>query len=142
MTQNKKLIYIAHPLRGNKQGNLDNIARIAWTLHKHFTDVVPFVPYFLDASILNDDIPAERRLGMNNGKLVFKRCTIDEIWVFGEHISDGVYQEISHGLKFHIPVKIATARMRHKLGLSDPYLKSLDQIKTTVQTGHALSHNS
>ena len=67
--------------------------------------IVPFVPYYSDVVSLNDGRPNERAMGMLNNREFFKRGIIDEVWLFGDHVSLGMATEIALARKFGIPVK-------------------------------------
>ena len=53
--------------------------------------VAPVVPHFYALS-LNDDIPKERELGRQAGMSLLWFC--DEMWVFGDRITEGMQAEI------------------------------------------------
>jgi hypothetical protein len=90
-----KLVYICSPLRGDVEKNKEranNYCRFAVKeeVHTIFTQ-------FLD-----DDIEEERTKGINLGLELLKHC--NELWVFGDTISDGMKSEIKIAEKFEMPV--------------------------------------
>ena len=71
------------------------------------TGNIPIAPHIYCTEFLHDDIPDERSLGMNMGLELLQSCR--EIWVFGDHISDGMAKEIELASKLGIPVRFYTA---------------------------------
>ena len=59
-----------------------------------------FAPHLLYPSVLDDAVPAERKLGMDMGLTMLAKC--DELWAFGPRISKGMEAEIRMGKKLHI----------------------------------------
>jgi hypothetical protein len=53
---------------------------------------IPVAPHLLFPQFLNDNIPAERQLGLFFGNALMSKCT--EVWVFGSTISAGMSAEI------------------------------------------------
>lgn len=99
-----KIVYIAHPISGNVKENLKKIVRIARNINLEESETVPCANYFLDCYTLNDDIPTERERGIKNGTALMKKCFYDEIRLYGDRISKGMYNEISMAHKLGIPV--------------------------------------
>ena len=60
------------------------------------------IPHFY-ALILDDEIPDERKLGMQAGISLLWVC--DEVWVFGDEITEGMKKEIIFAEKLNIKVK-------------------------------------
>lgn len=86
--------YIAHPIAGDVLQNLENIKNIVREINLTQPDVVPFAPYWLDCHALNDDILEERKRGIKNGIELLKRGFVDEMWLYGNCISNGMSHEI------------------------------------------------
>lgn len=53
---------------------------------------IPIAPHLLFPQFLDDNKPKERELGLFFGNAVLSKCA--EMWVFGEHISEGMEAEI------------------------------------------------
>ena len=81
--------YICSPLSGNISGNIENAKRYARYIFK--CGMAPVIPHFY-ALVLNDEIPDERKLGMQAGLSLLWVC--DEVWVFGDEITEGMKKEI------------------------------------------------
>jgi len=99
-----KIIYIAHPISGDIEGNLNKIVEIARHINLTLPNVTPIAPYFLDCHALNDDIPEERQRGITNDSEFFIRRIMDEVWLYGDKISNGMKQEIRQARAMNIPV--------------------------------------
>lgn len=93
-------VYICSPLGGNVSANIENAKRYArYALE---CGMAPFIPHFY-ALVLNDDNPEERKLGMQAGISLLWVC--DEVWVFGNQITDGMKKEILFAEKLNIKVR-------------------------------------
>jgi hypothetical protein len=63
-----------------------------------------FAPHLLYPSLLHEDIPDERQLGLDMGLAMLSTC--DELWCYGDRrISHGMMQEIAEADKFGIPTR-------------------------------------
>ena len=98
-----KIVYIAHPISGDIEGNLAKIRAIVRHINLTHPDVIPFVPYYADVVSMDDNNREERARGIKNDQEFFKRRIFDELWVFG-HISEGVAAEIKLAKENRIPV--------------------------------------
>jgi hypothetical protein len=108
-----KIVYIAHPISGVVEGNLKAITEIAREIMFFDTEVIPFAPYFFDCHVLNDSVPEERQRGIRNDREYFNRGVIDEVWVYGPRISNGMKAEIDLAHSLEIPVFIKDKRLHH-----------------------------
>lgn len=97
------IAYIAHPIGGDVKGNIKKVISIVREINLAHPDVVPFVPYLSDLYALDDSNPAERERGLRNGLFLLKKGFIDEIWLYGDIISNGMRAELNiakeHGIK-------------------------------------------
>lgn len=103
-----KIVYIAHPLGGDVEGNLDKVIQIIRKINLEEPDVVPFAHYFVDCHALNDNEPEERERGIKNDIALFKKRFIDEVRLYGDKISPGMREEIKLAHTLDIPVKPMT----------------------------------
>ena len=110
-----KIIYIAHPVSGDLSKNLEKIRQIVRLINTTREDVVPFAPYWLDCHALDDTIPTERARGIKNNSTLFKKGFIDEIWLYGHTISDGMLAEIKLASKLGIKVVPQTPHLAKML---------------------------
>ncbi len=84
-----KLVYIASPLSGDVEQNLD-FARQACR-YAIAQGVTPFAPHLLYTQMLNDNDPEERQLGLDMGNQMLELC--QELWLCGDRISAGMAGE-------------------------------------------------
>jgi len=95
-----KLVYICSPLRGDIEGNIRRANRYcrfaAWEA------VVPLAPHTIFTQFLDDNDKEERNAGRYLGLELLKRC--DELWCFGDKITEGMNAEIKISKKLQIPV--------------------------------------
>ena len=99
-----KTVYIAHPISGNVKKNVKEIYKIMEQLI-HDGEVIPFAPYLPTLKILDDENPVERAIGIELNKIYFVRHLFDELWIYGDHVSNGVKAEIDLALKLGIQVR-------------------------------------
>ena len=97
----RKLVYIASPLSGDVETNLD-FARQA-CLYAMAQGATPFAPHLLYPQMLDDNDPAQRELGMNMGNQMLALC--DELWLCGDVISSGMAKERALAEDLDIPVQ-------------------------------------
>ncbi|MEY8762497.1 MULTISPECIES: DUF7768 domain-containing protein [Clostridium] len=95
-----KLVYICSPLRGDVEKNKERANNYCHFAVKE--GVLPLAPHTIFTQLLDDDIEEERKKGMNLGLELLKHC--DELWVFGNMISDGMKGEIKIAEKLEMPV--------------------------------------
>lgn len=73
---------------------------------------IPYAPHLLFTQFMDDTIPEERAAGIAMGKEMLKRC--DELWVFGEVISEGMASEIDLAKELGIPIRsISTEEVQY-----------------------------
>lgn len=99
-----KIIFISHPIGGDVMLNLSRIMDIVREINKTMPDIVPLAPYFADVLAMNDNDPEERARGLKNGLSVIESGMVDELWLYGNRISEGMQMEIDAAKKKGIPV--------------------------------------
>ena len=107
-----KKVYICSPLGGNIEKNLEQV--------KHYTKyalkcgTAPVVPHFY-ALCLDDNDPKEREIGIAAGLNLLWFC--DEMWVFGDRITEGMKTEIQFCKNLNINMRhISDAEIYKLLG--------------------------
>lgn len=99
-----RIIYIAHPISGDIQGNLNKVLEIVRELNLTEDEIVPFAPYWMDCHALDDNDPVQRERGIKNDHALFNKKFIDEVWLYGDRISNGMKAEIELARSLGIPV--------------------------------------
>lgn len=92
--------YVCSPLGGNITANIENAKRYSQYVFK--CGMAPVIPHFY-ALVLNDDNPEERKLGMQAGISLLWVC--DEVWVFGDEITESMKTEVRFAEKLNIKVR-------------------------------------
>ena len=64
---------------------------------------IPLAPHLMFPLFMNDDDPAERELAIFMDVILLGKC--DELWVFGDSISDGMAVEIDIAKKRRQPIR-------------------------------------
>lgn len=91
----KPLVYICSPYSGDIEENVKKaraFCRFALEMN-----CIPLAPHLLFPQFMNDDIPQERELAMFMNMVLLGKC--NELWVFGNTISNGMAQEIERAKK-------------------------------------------
>ncbi|AND85587.1 DUF4406 domain-containing protein [Clostridium tyrobutyricum] len=91
----KPLVYICSTYSGNIEINVKKaraFCRFALEMNR-----IPLAPHLLFPQFMNDDIPQERELAMFMNMVLLGKC--NELWVFGNTISNGMAQEIERAKK-------------------------------------------
>lgn len=103
-----RIVYIAHPISNDIQGNIEKILAIVKQINLEEKNVSPFVPYLADVLALDDTIPEHRKKGISNNIAYLKSGIVSELRVYGDFISKGVAEEIAIAREFKIPVVYKT----------------------------------
>ena len=92
-----KIIYIAHPIGApTKEGieaNLADLRRIVRKINLEHPDIIPFVPYYADIVSMDDNVFAERERGIKNDKAILESGIVNELWLTGDRLSNGMIAE-------------------------------------------------
>ena len=97
-----KKVFIAHPIRGDVPDNLRRVCEICRALHT--ADVMPVVPYLATLAYFKDGNPKERELGIDAGLEYIRSGFVDELWLYGDSITDGMWREIFAAFDACVPV--------------------------------------
>ena len=107
-----KKVYICSPLGGNVKENLEQVKR--YTKYALMCGTAPVVPHFY-AECLNDGNPKEREIGLAAGLSLLWFC--DEMWVFGDVVTEGMQTEINFCINLNIRVKkVDEKEIKNKIG--------------------------
>lgn len=96
----KKKVYICSPLGGNIEENLSKVKK--YTRYALKCGTAPIVPHFY-ALCINDNNKTEREMGVSAGLSTLWFC--DEMWIFGEKITEGMKKEIGFCKNLNIRMK-------------------------------------
>jgi hypothetical protein len=96
-----KSVFICSPYRGNTELNTARAQR--YCRYAYTQGVVPFAPHLHNTQFLEEDIPEEREAGIRMGLEFLAKC--DELWVFGDRLSEGMQLEIKGGLQLNKTIR-------------------------------------
>lgn len=98
-----KIVYIAHPISGDIEGNLAKIRKVVKSINLEYSHIVPFVPYYADVVSLDDTDSEQRARGIQNDHRLLPLA--QEVWLFGDwRKSSGCCVEVRLALDLGIPV--------------------------------------
>ncbi len=98
---NRKVVFICHPLRNDLIGNIRRVQEICKLAYR--TGVIPFAPHIYFTQFLNDMVSSERTLALAFDLEILRRC--DELWVFGENLTEGMKGEIQFAKWIGVPIR-------------------------------------
>lgn len=96
-----KLIFLASPLKGDMENNIKKAREYS----KYIVEQghIPFAPHLLFTQFLDDTNPEERKIGISMGFKFMEFC--DELWIFGDTISEGMKGDIEEFKKMNKPIR-------------------------------------
>ena len=103
MSENK-LVYIASPYAGEVEKNIE-FAKTAcrYAMEQNCT---PIAVHLLYPQFMDDNNPAERKLGMSFGNALMDRCS--GVWVCGDRLSSGMEAEFDRASEKNMTIKFLT----------------------------------
>ena len=85
----------------------------------HSKEIIPIAPYLVSLQYLNDEVVEDRQLGIDANHECFRRGYVDELWLFGDRISEGMKGEILLAREMDIPVVPKTEGTKNDLAKLD-----------------------
>ena len=97
----RKLIFICSPFSGDTETNAANARRYC----KHVLDhgAVPFAPHLYFPQLLDESNEEDRKTGFGAGLVILAEC--DELWAFGDAITDDMRLELEVADKLSMPMR-------------------------------------
>ena len=96
-----KLVIVCSPYQGNILDNTEKAKEYCkYVCRQGHT---PFAPHLFFPRFLKENNSDEREAGIRLGIEVLKRA--DEIWIFGDTVTEGMKQEIEAAKKFNKTIK-------------------------------------
>jgi len=102
----KPLVYICSPFAGDTERNIERAkgyCRFAVT-----RNCIPLAPPLHYPQFMDDDDKEQRELGLFFALVLLGKC--DELWVFGDRISNGMAREIAKAEKRGMPIRRFNSR--------------------------------
>ena len=104
-TKNQKpfrpLVYICSPSSGDVKGNTERTRQFCRFALEH--GQIPLAPHLMFPQFVNDADPEERDLALFMDVVLMGKC--QEVWVFGDVISEGMGVEIETAKRRRQPVR-------------------------------------
>ena len=100
-----KRVYVCAPLGGNIEENLKKVK--TYTAYALRCGTAPVVPHFY-ALCLDDNVPKDREIGLAAGMSLLWLC--DEVWVFGDTVTEGMRAELKFCKHLNILVRKITEK--------------------------------
>lgn len=94
-----KQVYIASPLRGDYNTNIQNAVEYCRLAAEH--GILALAPHIIFSQWCNDAVPEQREQGLKLGLELLTHC--EELWVMGTQISEGMEGEIEFAADHNIP---------------------------------------
>lgn len=115
-----KVVYIAHPIGGVVAENKKAVYKILREVSDSNPNIVPFAPYLVDIEYLDDEIPEERSRGLANSCALLRSGVVNEMWLYGDVVSDGMVVEMRVAIDCGIPIVCKSREVKNILtGLID-----------------------
>ena len=96
-----KIVYICSPFSGDVARNTEKARN--YCKYAVSKGVTPIAPHLLFPQFLDDNCPVEREKGLAFGLALLEK--VDELWVFGTYISEGMHREIEKANGDGVPIK-------------------------------------
>lgn len=104
----KPLVYVASPYAGDTARNTENAIR--YSRFAVDSGAIPLAPHLLLPRYMSEETEREEAMFMN---MVFLgRC--EQLWVFGDRITEGMAAEIAGAQKRRIPIRYFTEECKEK----------------------------
>lgn len=98
-------VYVCAPLGGNVESNLKKVR--TYTEYALRCGTAPVVPHFY-AECLDYNNPKDREIGLAAGMSLLWLC--DEVWVFGDTVTEGMRAELKFCKNLNIRVRKITEK--------------------------------
>ena len=98
-------VYVCAPLGGNVESNLKKVR--TYTEYALRCGTASVVPHFY-AECLDDNNPKDREIGLAAGMSLLWLC--DEVWVFGDTVTEGMRAELKFCKNLNIRVRKITEK--------------------------------
>lgn len=104
ISENAPVVYICSPYAGTDEERIQNVENAKrYGLFAIQNGYVPYIAHLAICGFLEDNNPNEREIGIQADAVMLKRC--DELWVFGDRITQGMSSEIQLFKDMNKPIK-------------------------------------
>lgn len=98
----RPLVYICSPFSGDISGNIERTKK--YSRYAVDSKAIPIAPHLLFPQFMDDD--AERELALFMDMVLLGKC--EEIWVFGELVTEGMSAEIAKAKRKNMKIRYFT----------------------------------
>lgn len=98
----KPLVYVASPFAGDTARNTENAIR--YSRFAVDSGAIPLAPHLLLPRYMSEETEREEAMFMN--MVLLGRC--EQLWVFGDRITEGMAAEIARAQKRRMPIRYFT----------------------------------
>lgn len=112
-TKNRRpIVYICSPYSGDTVRNI--LAAQKYCRYAVSCGCIPFAPHLLFPQFLDDEIPAERKQGLEFGNIFMDISK--EVWIFGDTLSDGMKSEYDRAARLGYKIRRFSAECIEQTG--------------------------
>ena len=101
-----KVVFVCSPFQGKKE-NIEKAKKYCRMLVD--MGYIPIAPNIYFSQFMDDLNPVDRRKALEMNKKLLEFC--DELWIFGEEITEGMREEIEHFRKIKGEDKIKKIKL-------------------------------
>ena len=112
-----KTVFIAHPMTGDIEGNTEKVVKICRAIHSR--EIIPIFPSFTTRRYLTPE-PGDRVLAVLHIQEYFRRQMIDELWLYGDGITPGMWREVALAQEHNVPVVAKSPQTQRELSVGPP----------------------
>lgn len=112
-----KIVFIAHPMSGDQSGNMRKVLRIL--RQTHTATLIPIFPSAATRQYLSGS-EADQRLAETHIERYFSRRFVDELRLYGDRISEGMWREVRLARKYRVPIIAMTRETKEALEQGQP----------------------
>lgn len=98
----RPLVYICSPFSGDISGNIERAKK--YSRYAVDSKAIPIAPHLLFPQFMDDD--AERGLALFMDMVLLGKC--EELWVFGETVTEGMSAEIAKAKRKNMKIRYFT----------------------------------
>lgn len=107
--QFKPIVYICAPFSGDTTFNTKQAVKYAKFAYEN--GAIPLTPHLL-FPFLDDGSLADRQSALSMDKIFLGKC--QEVWVFGDTITDGMHQELQISKRRRQPIRYFTTECKEE----------------------------
>ena len=100
-TEYRPLVFICSPFANDIEGNTERTRK--YCIFAVEQQAIPLAPHLLYPQFMDEHDPNSRKLGLFFGQVLLGKC--QELWVFGDTVSEGMSYEIRKAQKHNMPIR-------------------------------------